>query len=261
MRMWGVSLVMATVLVVTASCTSPAPPPGPSCLPAQLELSTTSAAQGDAITVSAPAVTCDLHYGDDRVYDLAIPSRSEAGLVTVAEDVPVSADGSFQTVVHVPWSLDPGEVNIVVKGSTYDECPDWSHPRAAGLTTASSCATYNTPLLAVQRGSTDRVAAAVSIHASPTIKMAALIEGVIELNEDGCFAVRADVYPESTVILFPYGSVVDPEAQTVTVPLRGEVSNGDRVSSGGGFVPVTKESTFFEPPNCAAEEVAVMYFE
>ena len=259
-------LVLVALAATTTSCTTPSPPPAPSCLPAQLELSTTSAAQGDAITVSAPSVTCDLHYGEDRTYDLAIPSRSESGLVTVAQDVPVSADGSFLAEVHVPWSIGPGDVNVTVKGSTYDECPDWSHPRAAGSSTAvsstaESCATYTSPLLTVQRGATDQVAAAVSIQASPTVRMAALLEGVVELNEDGCFALRSDGVDVSTVILFPYGSVVDAEAQTVAVPLWGEVSIGDRVTSGGGFVPVTDEATFFEPPNCAAEDVAVMYFE
>jgi hypothetical protein len=262
MRTLTLALVMASIAVATASCTQPSPPDLPSCLPAQLELSATDAAQGDAITVSAPAVTCDLHYDEDRTYDLKIPSGGDAGPVTVAEAVPVAADGSFVAVVHIPWSVKPRQLNVSVSGSTYDECPDWLHPRAAGAAaTAASCADYSSPLLTVQRGATDRVAAAVSTHASSTSRMDALLEGTIEVNEDGCFALRGDGAEASTVILFPFGSVVDPEAQTVTVPEYGVVSIGDRVVSGGGFVPVTDDSTFFEPPNCQAEQVAVMYFE
>ena len=85
------------------------------------------------------------------------------------------------------------------------------------------------------------------------------VQGTIELTADGCFALRADLTPETLqVIVFPFGSTLDPGVPEVDIPWWGAIAVGDHISTGGGELPAGVDLEV--PPQCEADNYIVLYF-
>ena len=105
------------------------------CLPEPLSVDPAKVAVGGSVTVSSPAFACDTRYPAGKLYTLTlVTGRAEPiDLGTVA----VHRDGAFLATVIVPATASPGEADLGVGGSPYDEpCNDGE----------SSCAAYSTVL-------------------------------------------------------------------------------------------------------------------
>lgn len=110
------------------------------CLPAPLTASPATVAPGGTVTVSSPAVDCDLGYGSGRAYTIGIASEALAAdgssTFVEGEELRVGADGAFTREVAVPVDLPDGPASISVRGSAIDDCDDGE----------SSCAAYQVPI-------------------------------------------------------------------------------------------------------------------
>lgn len=110
------------------------------CLPAPLTASPATVAPGGTVTVSSPAVDCDLGYGSGRTYSIAVRSDAplpDGGVAAGAnEEFVVRADGAFRRDVVVPDDIAPGPASISVRGSAIDDCADGE----------SSCAAHQVPI-------------------------------------------------------------------------------------------------------------------
>jgi hypothetical protein len=85
------------------------------------------------------------------------------------------------------------------------------------------------------------------------------VQGTIELTADGCFALRGDRNPETLhVIVFPFGSTLDPSVPEVDIPWWGAIAVGDQISTGGGELPAGVDLEI--PPRCEADNYIVLYF-
>ncbi|WP_086515556.1 hypothetical protein [Clavibacter michiganensis] len=106
------------------------------CLPAPLTASPETVAPGGTVTVSSPAVDCDLGYGSGRTYTIGIASEALAddgsSTFVEGEGFAVAADGSFRREVVVPAELRAGPAYVSIRGSAFDDCDDGE----------SSCAAY-----------------------------------------------------------------------------------------------------------------------
>ncbi|WP_435094495.1 hypothetical protein [Clavibacter michiganensis] len=110
------------------------------CLPAPLSASPATVAPGGTVTVSSPAVDCDLGYGSGRTHTIAIKSDAplpDGGVASLrGEGFEVGADGAFHRDVVVPEDIAPGPASISVRGSAIDDCDDGE----------GSCAAYQVPI-------------------------------------------------------------------------------------------------------------------
>ncbi|WP_435080351.1 hypothetical protein [Clavibacter michiganensis] len=110
------------------------------CLPAPLSASPATVAPGGTVTVSSPAVDCDLGYGSGRTHTIAVKSDAPlpgGGVASLrGEGFEVGADGAFRRDVVVPGDIAPGPASISVRGSAIDDCDDGE----------GSCASYQVPI-------------------------------------------------------------------------------------------------------------------
>jgi hypothetical protein len=106
------------------------------CLPAPLTASPVTVTPGGTVTVSSPAVDCDLGYGSGRTHVIGIASEALAtdgsSVFREGEEFRVGADGAFVREVAVPEDLPAGPASISVRGSAIDDCDDGE----------ASCAAY-----------------------------------------------------------------------------------------------------------------------
>jgi hypothetical protein len=65
--------------------------------------------------------------------------------------------------------------------------------------------------------------------------MAALVSGVLGVNEAGCFAL------DQWVLVAPPGSTVAEDGRSIVIPRLGRFSIGDRIQGGGGVSDGTNE--------------------
>jgi hypothetical protein len=114
--------------------------PAERCLPAPLTASPTTVAPGGTVTVSSPAVDCDLGYGSGRTHSIAVTSDApltDGGVAfTRGDEFVVGADGAFRREIVVPADIAPGPASVSVQGSAIDDCDDGEY----------SCAAYQVPI-------------------------------------------------------------------------------------------------------------------
>jgi hypothetical protein len=91
----------------------------------------------------------------------------------------------------------------------------------------------------------------------PTVMLAALIEGdLVKTDEGDCWAI-ANGPADPVALLFPVGSTADAANTAVEVPSLGQLSVGDRISGGGGYLSPA-ESGVEGIESCGTDEVAVL---
>lgn len=100
------------------------------CAPPELAVTPKEAPPGGTATLAAGSGDCDA--GADRTYRVAVQGGGRELPVGTATPAP---DGAFRLSFTVP-SVAPGEYDVVVRGSTLDDCTD----------SEGSCAQYSTLL-------------------------------------------------------------------------------------------------------------------
>lgn len=89
----------------------------------------------------------------------------------------------------------------------------------------------NDPPLVQRAGGSTLIAAAEQ----PEVHMLAVAGGVLTRTERGCLAFDAGDPGGLTVLMFPFGTVLKDDGQSVVVPDHGTVHLGDTFTAGGGF--------------------------
>lgn len=90
------------------------------------------------MTVSSPPFACRGSYPAGHRYTLVLGQVGRGAPLALGV-FPVSRDGAFTAVVHIPRRASPGQSYVVVTGSLFDQCEDTN-------TVAASCAGYGAPL-------------------------------------------------------------------------------------------------------------------
>lgn len=108
-----------------------------SCLPPALSIAPAEVRAGSITTVSSGPFQCDGEYPEGTQYSISVhvDGQEAEPLGTVR----VATDGGFSTEVTVPSNLPPGRADIVVGGSSHDECSN-----------GESCAAYSAPITVVE---------------------------------------------------------------------------------------------------------------
>jgi hypothetical protein len=114
--MGAVALVLGAGLTACSSA---------ECLPAPLKVAVTESGSDSGVQtlleVKASGVDCDLGYGDDTEYWVAVLSGDDT--FPLGRVVP-AADGSFTTTFLLPNAAHTAGGRVEVEGSPYDECRD-----------------------------------------------------------------------------------------------------------------------------------------
>ena len=138
MRRTGLGLLLSTALAAAAltGCGSGVFGSAERCLPEPLSVDPAQVVVGGSVTVSSPAFSCGTRYPEGKHYALSLSPGGGTGPVELGS-YPVERDGSFRATVTVPASAPPGEADLAVSGSPFDQpCDDGE----------SSCAVYSTLL-------------------------------------------------------------------------------------------------------------------
>ena len=123
--------LLATSLLLPA-CGFPNPFSGSTCYPEPLQVNPVTVPAGSDVTVSSRPFQCQNSYPSGKTYRLTLNEPTAPGTLVDLGSYPVSANGSFQAMVRIPSSSSPGLANIIVSGSTFDQCKD----------SEGSCAAY-----------------------------------------------------------------------------------------------------------------------
>jgi hypothetical protein len=115
---------------------------GGDCLPEPVTVQPAEVAAGAPLTVASTGFrACGARYDDGHQYELQLFSLGRRDPIDLG-DVDVARDGSFTATVAVPADASPGESEIGVRGSPYDEpCED-----------GESCAGYGVRLIVLPAG-------------------------------------------------------------------------------------------------------------
>ena len=98
---------------------------GGACLPEPLIVRPAEVVAGASLTVASTGFrACGARYDDGHEYELQLSSLGRRDPIDLG-DAAVAPDGSFTATVTVPADASPGESEIGVRGSPYDEpCGD-----------------------------------------------------------------------------------------------------------------------------------------
>ena len=108
---------------------------GPQCLPAPLAAAPGKVAVGAAVTVTSGPFECDGSYPAGKRYRLQLLLFGRAD-PTELGTTPVAVNGSFRATVVIPSGASPGDADVEVLGSPFDDCAD----------DGASCAGYGVAL-------------------------------------------------------------------------------------------------------------------
>lgn len=91
--------------------------------------------------------------------------------------------------------------------------------------------------------------------------MLAAIEGTLTRTDTGCLALESPYVDGAvTATMFPYGSELSPDGESVKVPELGTVRIGDQVSGGaGGFVSAEVATAAGAPPECLGGDQLLLW--
>jgi hypothetical protein len=136
MTAWGCALAVG-------ACGGSSSPRRSACLPSPLHIDPARVKAGGTVTVSSRPFACRGDYPAGHRYTLALAQLGRAAPLHLGI-FPVSRDGAFTAVVHIPQRASPGQSYIDVTGSPFDDCEDTN-----GV--AASCAGYDAPLRVLPR--------------------------------------------------------------------------------------------------------------
>lgn len=131
------------VLAVSA-CGGPGSVRRTACLPSPLHVRPAQVKAGGTATVSSPRFACRCSYPAGHRYTLVLGQVGRGAPLSLGM-FPVSRDGAFMAVVHIPRRASPGQSYVDVTGSPFDQCEDTD-----GV--ATSCAGYSAPLRILAQG-------------------------------------------------------------------------------------------------------------
>jgi len=105
------------------------------CLPAPLSADPGKVAVGAPVTVTSGPFECGGSYPEGKRYRLLLLLLGRTQPIELGT-APVAVDGSFRATVVIPSGASPGDADVEVLGSPFDDCAD----------DGASCAGYGVAL-------------------------------------------------------------------------------------------------------------------
>ena len=93
------------------------------CLPAPLSADPGKVAVGAPVTVTSGPFECGGSYPEGKRYRLLLLLLGRTQPIELGT-APVAVDGSFRATVVIPSGASPGDADVEVLGSPFDDCAD-----------------------------------------------------------------------------------------------------------------------------------------